>query len=334
MGRVGRAIQGLVKKNEATRPHRRGFEPARHEPSGHGRTGESSLHRHQVAMRTQLSIVIPHRNTPEKLRRLLDSIPESPRIDVVVVDDNSDLGLEANQLRPDYAHVRFFANPGPELNAGSARNHGLVQVRSEWVLFADADDYFVDNGLDVVLESVESVSDDTDMVFFDVTSCNEHTGNVGTRHKVSSTILQQYLADGCEVMLRYGWPGPVAKAIRFELLEQIGIRFDSVLAGNDVIFSQLCGHHSRKIRCVNRIAYCITESGHSLTSNLTPERALARLGVLVRANTNLMRWGVKKRMDWGVTWFLKSLPGRVSKEKVQIYGSYVAFFLKRALRFR
>ena len=36
------------------------------------------------------SFIIPHRNTPKLLQRLLDSIPERDDVEIVIIDDNSD----------------------------------------------------------------------------------------------------------------------------------------------------------------------------------------------------------------------------------------------------
>ena len=41
----------------------------------------------------QLSIIIPHYNSPETLEVLLQSIPDIPEIEVLVIDDNSNLKL-------------------------------------------------------------------------------------------------------------------------------------------------------------------------------------------------------------------------------------------------
>lgn len=41
-----------------------------------------------------LSIIIPHYNTPDLLEKLIRSIPVDKDIQIVVVDDNSSMGLE------------------------------------------------------------------------------------------------------------------------------------------------------------------------------------------------------------------------------------------------
>ena len=47
------------------------------------------------------SFIIPHHNTPDLLKRLIDSIPQREDIEVIVVDDNSDEDKKANISRPD-----------------------------------------------------------------------------------------------------------------------------------------------------------------------------------------------------------------------------------------
>ena len=280
-------------------------------------------------MRTRLSIVIPHRNTPEKLLRLLDSIPESFLIDVVVVDDNSNPGREAHHLRPIYPNVRFFQNPGPDHNAGSARNHGLSQIHGEWVLFADADDYFVNKGLETVLASVELANPETEIVFFGVTSWNENEGRSGSRHESRLTQIDKFLKSREEIQLRYGWHPPWGKAIRVSLINQFEIRFDSVIAGNDVMFSMWAGHHARKIEVITSSIYCVTESSSSLTSNLSPARALSRLDVLSRENKALIRLGIKKKLNYGLGYLIRSFGCLCINAQASTYASYMSMCLMR-----
>ena len=42
-----------------------------------------------MAQNVKYSIIIPHKNSPDLLKRCLESIPDRTDIQVVVVDDNS-----------------------------------------------------------------------------------------------------------------------------------------------------------------------------------------------------------------------------------------------------
>ncbi|MCS2966676.1 glycosyltransferase family 2 protein [Bacteroides ovatus] len=89
------------------------------------------------------TFIIPHKNIPSLLQRCIDSIPQREDVHIVVVDDNSD------SCQVDFSHFPGLNNPFVEViftkegyGAGYARNVGLKQVQSKWVLFADADDFF------------------------------------------------------------------------------------------------------------------------------------------------------------------------------------------------
>lgn len=92
-----------------------------------------------------LSIIIPHYNTPHLLHKLIDSIPQSPDIQIIVVDDNSDCHLDIlADLQGKYcAQVEFYVNGTGRKGAGACRNVGLLHADGKWILFADADDFFL-----------------------------------------------------------------------------------------------------------------------------------------------------------------------------------------------
>lgn len=113
------------------------------------------------------------------------------------------------------------------------------------------------------------------------------------------------------------------------MINEYKIRFDAVLAGNDVMFSLLCGHYAKTISGYPEIVYCVTQSADSLTASLTPQRALSRLDVLVRRNNKLLEWKIDQRLDWGFTYFRVSLACRPSKTQLQVYFALFKLLLRR-----
>ena len=116
------------------------------------------------------SIIIPHKNIPDLLQICLDSIPERDDIEIIVVDDNSDEeiisksdfpGLERSDCKV------IFTKEGK--GAGYARNVGLDNANGKWILFADADDYFVDDFL-IILDKYSILEFDT--IYFKLKSIN------------------------------------------------------------------------------------------------------------------------------------------------------------------
>lgn len=279
-----------------------------------------------------LTIIIPHKNTPRKLRRLLQSIPSDNSIEVIVIDDNSDIASSPFHLGEEFPEVKFLRNDHVQKNAGSARNCGLAVARGIWLMFADADDYFAEGMLSCALEELAR-SQDYDCVYFKCTSVHEGSDRIGERHLAVNALMDRWQS-GDPLSIRYKWNSPCAKALKRELLQTHNITFDSIVAGNDVIFSTRAGHVSERVRCVDEVLYCITISTASLTANLTEERALARLSALTRHNLMLMSWGVDLKLDFGITYFLSSRPWRITGQKLRVYRNFFGMWMRRISRAR
>ena len=103
------------------------------------------------------SVIIPHHNIPKLLQRCLDSIPDIPDVQVIVVDDNSSKEMVDFDHFPGkerkYTTFVFDKSGG---GAGRARNIGMKQAEGEWLVFADADDFFVDNAFNAASPSMNT----------------------------------------------------------------------------------------------------------------------------------------------------------------------------------
>jgi hypothetical protein len=83
-----------------------------------------------------LALVIPVRNDPVQLSRLLDQADTFGMFDqIIVVDDCSDVPVSCSQ---DVTLVRLDQAGG----AGAARNRGLLDVETTHLIFFDSDDLF------------------------------------------------------------------------------------------------------------------------------------------------------------------------------------------------
>lgn len=216
-----------------------------------------------------LSIIIPHFNSPDTLQRLIDSIPNVPNFEIVVIDDNSTKGIEQlkqcieqNKSR----NILFDYVELPLKGAGAARNKGLSLATGKWVLFADADDFF--------LEGFEkSVSEcfgyDVNVIYFPPTSVDIETGEVSERHVHYANLVKNYIQNSNlenENLLRYQYWTPWSKLIRKDFIDRNKICFDNVLYSNDVMFSTKIGVLLETFQVVDKEIYCVTQSKESLTS--------------------------------------------------------------------
>jgi glycosyltransferase involved in cell wall biosynthesis len=210
------------------------------------------------------SIIIPHYDIPDLLMRCLKSIPVSEDIQVIVVDDNSpnaDTYLERypELSRPYLEFIRASKNGG----AGYARNIGLDHAKGKWLLFADADDFFVENMSDIIYSYVDS---EADVIYFKIKSVLSEDINIATiRDAHVNKNIDQYLLDGDEWPVRAQMFGPWAKMIKRNLMVKYNIRFDEVMYADDAYCSLQIGYYARTILVVNRVLYVVTYRSNSQT---------------------------------------------------------------------
>lgn len=230
-----------------------------------------------------ISIIVPHYNTPDTLLRLIQSIPINDDIEVLVVDDNSDIPLEMLQKKLEISpHIRLFQNDSGIKGAGASRNIALSKAQGKWVLFADADDFFVEGFYEKLLPYLES---DYDIVYFSPISMDEQTGGVSSRHLYYLDLVNHYYQKPTLqnlTALKYGFCTPWSKLIRLELLYKNNISFDEIITSNDIMCMIKCAFYSARITASDQTIYCVTRGAQTLTSRKDEERFDTRIDVLIR----------------------------------------------------
>lgn len=230
------------------------------------------------------SVIIPHYNIPQLLERCLDSIPQRPDVQIIIVDDNS------NPEIVDFSHFPGMERENVEIiynknggSAGRARNMGLNFAKGKWLLFADADDFYTPDAFSYFDEYVESMND---IVYFKTKSVDSETLQPSYRLKIYNALL-----DNCDNvsgntvdMVRCGHSIPVAKMIKRSLVENYKIQFDETRYCNDTIFSLLIGIKAKSLYVDHRIVYYVTSRLGSLTTQMSHDALMIRMEVILRAN--------------------------------------------------
>jgi len=237
------------------------------------------------------SIIIPHKNSIKSLLRLCDSIPDDDNIQVIIIDDNSDIKV-VNQLQD------IELNNNIEIifcdiskGAGGARNIGVKQAKGKWVLFADADDYFTTNLENLLIDNIES---DADIIYFNTDSRDEN-GKQTYRHLRYSKLVYDFLNDNKkENALKYYFTPPWAKMIKRELIVENNIKFDEIIASNDVMFSLKISSFAKTIKASKDIIYVITLSKGSVTQIISKTHFNSKFKTALNANIFLCSIGMRK----------------------------------------
>lgn len=234
------------------------------------------------------SIIIPYCDTPELLMRAIQSVPDRPDIEILVVD---------NGIKPidkscfiGRKNVQILYSPHGK-GAGVARNVGLAHAKGEWLLCLDADDYFTTGAFDIFDQYVETKED---IVFFGFTSCYSEDGTPATRHIEFNILIERYLQEHNDHILRYEWTSPCGKMIRMQVVTDHLIRFEETHAANDVMFSLLTGHYANSVNAIATPVYCATTRKGSLTMNTSLAHLTDRIDVCIRYNKFVRKQGLYK----------------------------------------
>ena len=224
------------------------------------------------------SIVVPHRNQLGFLRRCVESIPKRDDIQIIVVDDNSDISDEDwTKFRNDFDYIELeLTKEG--LGAGYVRNVGLSKVRGQWLLFADSDDFFHPGAFERFDEYAES---DLDLIYFYADSV-EGT----TMEKVEDRLIHvKGIFERGEVeQLRYHHPSPWGKMIRRAIITENDIRFEEIEVSNDLLFSLKLDLLAEKTAIISDPLYCATVNKDSLRHKMNVRRVKIRVLARKRAN--------------------------------------------------
>lgn len=236
-----------------------------------------------------ISIIIPHYNSVDTLRTLLNSIPNKDDIEVIVVDDHSDVDI--SELAVEFMEVDFYKQEDGLKWAGAARNLALKKAKGKYLLFADSDDFFLHDAFDIINEYIEK---EFDIVFFSPTSQFIEDKMISDRHTGYALLVDDFIKDGNDE-IKYKFHVPWSKLILRSLVVSNSIQFDEVIASNDVNFSLKCSFYARRIHADSRKIYCVVESLNSLTKIKSEAVIDSRFEALCRYNDFLSSHKYKAR---------------------------------------
>lgn len=234
------------------------------------------------------SVIVPvWRGAIKFLPRLMDSIPKTDGIEIIVVD-NSKEPVKHKEIQSDREFV--FLHSAPERHAGGSRNDGIDVAQGKWLLFADADDFFSEEAFDVYYSMFNT---DAEIVYTGMGGIYEDTGEPSNRgDRYAKAVHDFILGNLSEMYLRLHFSSPCCKMVSHDLVNRHQLRFDEIIASNDMFFSMLTGYYAKTITAVDKVTYIATVNRGSLTRRRDYEVSMSRFGVLLRYNHFLRQHGL------------------------------------------
>ena len=238
-------------------------------------------------MSFKFSIIIPHRNIPQLLERCLNSIPKREDIQVIVVDDASDNVLEIQKVVSHYNVELILVSD--MRGAGYARNLGLQRAKGEWLLFADADDFF-SNSFNTLID--KHYSSNADIVYFSVECVYSESLKHSPKLDKRKIAQAKYQSNSRKIgeFCKYFHTEPWGKMIKRDLVERRNVQFDETLWANDYYFSVVSAYYAKKITFDNQVLYIYTVREGSLSFKYSGNENILQ----TRLN---VYWGVQQFFD-------------------------------------
>lgn len=213
------------------------------------------------------SIIIPHKDIPDLLKRCLDSIPQREDIETIVVDDGS--AAAPVLTRDDVILIALPENHG----AGHARNVGLNHAHGKWILFIDADDFFFPDAfetLDKYLDSEKEI-----LLFYPKRYYCDNLEPANILYP-RNHFIEYYFGHFGKRMLLLKQMVPHGKMIRRQFfLDHPDIVFPEALAAEDLLWNAKVAVNVRSIGVIDAALYAFTIRRDSLTHQITREHMMS-----------------------------------------------------------
>lgn len=226
----------------------------------------------------KFTVVIPHKNRQQLLKRCLDSIPRREDVQIIVVDDNSDPKKVDFQNFPGLHEKNtevYFTKAAK--GAGYARNVGLDHAKGEWIFFADSDDWYLEN---LESEMDHYARSNADMIVFRQQRKDVDGNDIDSFYDI---LFDETAKTGNLEKLKYQYACVYGRFIKKQMIEKYHIRFQEVRYSNDVLFSLKVSYFSKDIQFVNKPLYCVCESPNSLMRNANRKNSYIRTKVGLKA---------------------------------------------------
>lgn len=237
------------------------------------------------------SIIIPHYNVPKLLRRCLWSIPKREDTQIIVVDDKSSVETvnQLHGLEVEYPYVEFIYS---DVNGGGgkARNIGIRHAKGDYILFADADDFFNYCIRDILNEYIGT---SLDIVFFHATHLDTDTYLPSERVSTMMRAIENYKKTENDQYLRFLFDEPWAKLIKKSLILDYDIFFEESPIHNDMRFSYMVGYYAKDIKLDKRSIYCLADRSDSVSKAVSDDKQEIRTRIMSEKNRFLEDHGIK-----------------------------------------
>ncbi|MBP0902475.1 glycosyltransferase family 2 protein [Mariniflexile gromovii] len=212
----------------------------------------------------QISIIIPVYNVAKYLEKCINSTYNQEltenEFEIIAVDDESpDDSLQVlNEIKKNHFNIRVISQKNKGL--GGARNTGLLNASGEYILFLDADDYYIENSLKEIYTIAKDSSldilefgaqgvDISEKIVYETAISNNYTIQSGIHHYNNL----KYMNSACN------------KLYKRSFLEENKLFFVEKIYGEDFEFNTRALYLAKRTMAISNIVAKFLQSEESIT---------------------------------------------------------------------
>ena len=219
---------------------------------------------------TKVSVIVPVYNAGEYIGQMLDSVlgQSMQEIEIICVNDGStDNSGEIIRSFMD-RDSRIMLLEQPNINAGAARNQGLLHARGKYVVFWDADDQFHRRALELMCRKMQRTQADICVCgvceFVQGGKMYEADGYLKTEFIPDKDPFNKF--DLRDTIFNFGSNMVWNKMFRRKFLVSHQLRFQEIRQANDTAFVMKAMFAADRITYVDRyLAFYRVDNADSLT---------------------------------------------------------------------
>lgn len=235
-----------------------------------------------------ISIIIPLYNAKrEHVLRMFNSIRKQSigfkNLEVIIIDDFSTIkdGLnyvkELNDLYPNVILLKQEKNMG----SGIARNRGIENASSDYIMFLDHDDYYLNDSCKLLYDTIKS--NNLDLVSGNyIDNFRSHKKINWNNRDIKSTLsIYNSVFDNIKVLQIA--PSIWTKIFKKSFLINNNIKFKSFKAGQDLIFYQESIFNANKIGFLDKaiVKYNVRDTNENEEGSISLNNSIFILKVLI-----------------------------------------------------
>lgn len=218
---------------------------------------------------SKISVILPVFNGEKYIRKAIESVLNQTLTDfeLIIVNDGSTDGT--SDIINEFNDYRITLINQENLGPGASRNRAFKQVKSEYVMYLDADDWFDEMALEIAYGNAKA--NDTDMTFFQMINYDDVTHEIYENDWFNLTTFDETYEN--RVFGPEETPGSIfdlsvgvcQKIYRISFLKDINAEFPEGIFFEDMPFFYYVYLKSERISIIKRHLYYRRKHDDSIT---------------------------------------------------------------------